>query len=137
VEQRRRRVPRQEADWPGRYRFECERGAGHGAVDGDGEAGDGDGEDPAKWGRCRVIDISVIGAGIEIFGAAPSAVVGRKLIVEVETPAGASVSIRMVGEVRNSSPGSQGGARVGIEFVDLSRTERSILEALERMQVVW
>lgn len=114
---RRRRVPRQAAGWPGRYKFES--------------ASD------QPWGRCRVLDISVIGAGVEIFGEAPTEIVGTRLVVEVQTPAGASVSIRLVGETRNAGRGPEGGIRVGLEFVDLSATERSILDALERMQVVW
>jgi c-di-GMP-binding flagellar brake protein YcgR len=117
VDERRRRVPRQEAGWPGRYRFE--------------------GEPETEWGRCRVIDISIIGAGTEVFGAVPPIPFGRRRLIQVETPAGAAIKLQLLGEVRNFTRGPEGGTRIGIEFTDVSETERSILEVLSHMRVVW
>lgn len=117
MEQRRRRIPREDAGWPGRYRFE----------------GDARGE----WGNCRVIDISLLGVGIELFGSVPSNAIGRRVTVEVETPAGASVLLQLAGVCRHTSPGREGGTRTGIEFTGLSETERSILEIMGHMQIVW
>ena len=117
--ERRRRVPRQVAGWTGKYCIE--------------------GEDAGAWHECHVLDISVIGVGIEMFGpvADPDRLVGQRVVVEANTPSGASLSVRTRGEVRNVRPGVQGGTRVGMEFVDLTDTERSILDALVAMGAMW
>jgi hypothetical protein len=115
--ERRRRVPRQSAGWSGRFKDEGDR------------FGD--------WGDCLVIDISVLGVGLELYGPVPRDLIGRRIAVEVQTPIGTSVSIRLAGEVRNTAPGPHGGVRVGMEFVGLTETERSILNALELMQIAW
>ena len=117
MELRRRRVPRQEAGWIGK----C-------IVDDDPEA---------AWFECRVIDVSIIGAGVEVFGIQHHSLVGRRLAVEVGAPSGASVSVRFVGEIKNAGTVPQGGLRIGMEFVGLSESERSILNMLEQMQVGW
>jgi hypothetical protein len=105
------------ADWPGKYRVE---------------------DDPeGDWDYCQMIDISVIGVGLELFGPVPEDIIGRRLAVEVGTPVGASVSIHLAGEVKNTAAGAEGGTRVGMEFVDLSETERKILQVMELLQVVW
>jgi hypothetical protein len=88
-------------------------------------------------GDCDVIDISILGAGIEVYGDVPGDLLGRRLVAEVQAPIGASVSIRLVGEVRYTEQGANGGTRVGIEFTDLSETERQILHMMELLKVVW
>ncbi|HEY3942436.1 MAG TPA: PilZ domain-containing protein [Acidimicrobiales bacterium] len=113
----RRRVPRQHVGWLGQYIVEAEPGSG--------------------WTDCEVVDISVLGVGLELFGSHTTDLVGQRLVVEVRTPVGTSISIRMVGDVRNMGPGRMGGARVGMEFVGLTETERSILDTLALMQVAW
>ncbi len=117
--ERRRRVPRQVAGWTGKYCIE--------------------GDDPEAWYECHVLDISVIGVGIELFGPVsdPDGLLGRRVVVEANTPTGASLSLRAQGEVRNVREGSRGGTRVGLEFVDLTETERSILDALAIMGTLW
>jgi hypothetical protein len=111
----RRSAPRHNAGWPGRYRFDN-------LVGGESHA-------------CLVVDISDRGAGLECFGPVPSYVVGIPLVVEIGSPIGTSVVIKMVGELRNASPGSRGGLRVGMEFLGLTPTECAILHALESMHV--
>ena len=113
----RRRVPRTSAGWAGSYQFE--------------------GGAELHAGRCRVLDISVMGAGVEVFDSAPEQPVGRQLAIDVQAWAGGSVAIGLVGVVRNTRSGNEGGLRLGMEFVGLSDTERSILDALEMMQVFW
>jgi hypothetical protein len=76
----------------------------------------------------------VAGVGLELFGDVPEYLIGYRLDVEVQAPIGASVSIRLVGEVKNTSEGAEGGTRVGMEYIDLSETERKILRVLELMQ---
>lgn len=118
--ERRRRVPRQTAGWTGKYTIE--------------------GEDPEAWYECRVLDISVIGVGVELFGEIPQpadTLLGKRMVVEAHTPAGESLSIRARGEVTNVTPGADGGTRAGMQFVDLAEGERSILDVLVLMDALW
>ncbi len=112
--QRRRRVPRQTVTWPGKCQINDEGG----------------------WSECEVVDISVIGVGVEVPSEGDAGRIGQTITVEVQAPAGAAVSIRLVGEIRNVVHVTE-KIRIGIEFIDLSETERSILDALERMRIVW
>jgi hypothetical protein len=52
--------------------------------------------------------------------------------VSVRLPIGASVDVTLTGEVRNAKPGPDGVVRLGIELVDLSKSERSVVELLSR-----
>jgi hypothetical protein len=117
VEQHRRRVPRQPAGWIAKCCLE--------------------GDPEQRWSECVVIDISTIGAGVEVFGRADHRLVGRRLIVEVHAPSGATFSVRFVGEIRNAGVVPGGGLRLGMQFVGLSKTEHSILDLLEQMEVRW
>ncbi|MCI4370987.1 MAG: PilZ domain-containing protein [Thermoplasmata archaeon] len=113
----RRRLPRQPANWPGSYHFDDD-------ADIDGSS-------------CCVVDVSRMGAGIEVYGDTPVDPIGRRLTVDVRGPAGGSIGIRMAGEVRNVALGGTGGVRMGVEFVGLSDIEQAILDSLEQMQVAW
>lgn len=117
--ERRRRVPRQYAGWTGKYCIEGAR--------------------PEAWHECRILDISLVGIGVELFGPVPvhDELMGARIVVETHTPAGESLSIRARGEVRNVVPGAAGGTRVGLELVDLTDLERSILDALVVMEALW
>jgi PilZ domain len=112
----RRRVPRQDVGWPGRYRIE---GVSHG-----------------RWRACRVIDLSPLGARLELSGVVPREVIGRHVAIEIQTPEGSSVSVRVAGAVRNVGPGSDGRLRIGIEFVSLSVEEQCVLDALAMMPMI-
>lgn len=120
----RRRLPRQEAHWRGKYTVE----GGHAGV----------------WGGCEVLDVSILGAGLELFDDPQELLpddaadlIGRRLLIEVQTPAGASITLQMVGEVRYGTEGARGGIRVGVAFGPLSPTEHAILNVLEQMLAVW
>jgi PilZ domain len=105
----RRRAPRQTAGWTGFCHVE--------------------GESAAGWRDCRVADISMLGIGIRMQHSHPSDLIGRR--VSVELPAvGDAVNIRFEGEVRNVARSTLRSARIGIEFSQLSHTERAILEVL-------
>lgn len=104
----RRRATRHGAGWRGTYRFE-----------------DLSGSAPLE---CQVLDISVFGAGIEIFEPIGEHAIGRKVTVDAYASDGASASIRFVGTIRDIKPGHHGGIRVGIEFLGLSE---------ERLRVGW
>lgn len=113
--EQRRRVPRQGACWFGRYTLESDR--------------------RGTWHECLVVDISVLGVGLHLDGAIPKELIGQWLEVEVHVPASASVNIRLKGEVRHAAHDVRGGARIGIEFSGLSDIERSILDAMEIVEV--
>jgi hypothetical protein len=123
VVEMRRRLPRQDANWQGKYTVE--------------------GGTPGVWGACEILDISILGTGLELFEDPQrllptiSDLIGRPILVEVQTPAGASISFQMMGEIRYTTPGNRGGVRVGLEFSQLSETEQAILNVLESMQAVW
>ena len=74
-------------------------------------------DDPgAQAGPCRVIDVSELGAGVEVFGTIPADPVGRLLAVRVPGPAGGTMGFHIEGIVRDAAPGRTGGVRLGIEF---------------------
>jgi len=119
----RRRLPRQDAHWQGKYTVE--------------------GGAPGVWGACEILDISILGTGLELFEDPQHLLpniddlIGRPILVEVQTPAGASITLQMMGEIRYTTPGKRGSVRVGLEFSHLSETEQAILNVLESMQAVW
>ena len=116
MQERRRRVPRLEAGWSGKYRFE---------------------DDPeSAWGECQILDISVLGARLEICEPVRKDLIGREITVEFQT-AGASNIVRLVAVVRNVDSGSEGEIRVGIQFGELSWTDRTILDSYDRMRIFW
>jgi hypothetical protein len=127
VEQRpdtefRRRVPRiATTSWSGRYIVE---------------------DDPtSEWSECRVLDISVLGVGLELLPIDddddPDLLVGHRLVVLVQAPVGDSISVRLMGTVKNVGRGTEGGVRAGLEFVGLSDTEQAIVKVIEQLQVAW
>lgn len=83
----RRAVPRQPADWFGFYRF--------------------DNDDSQPWRCCRVIDISPLGVGLELFARSP----GENL------PGPIAISVELRGETRNVVRSDLGDtARLGVEW---------------------
>jgi hypothetical protein len=96
----RRRQRRRSVDWAGTYWFNDDPGA--------------------DMGACRVIDVSELGAGVELYGAIPLDLVGRRLAIRVPGPAGGSMGFHISGIVRGVAPGRSGAIRLGIEFGGLS-----------------
>jgi hypothetical protein len=118
----RRRVPRiATTSWSGRYIVEDDPGS--------------------EWTECRVLDISVLGVGLELFPIEsdedPGQLVGHRLVVQVQAPVGESISVRLMGTVKNVGTGAGGGIRTGLEFVGLSDTEQAIVKVIEQLQVAW
>lgn len=90
-----------------------------------------DEEDPGAGVRdCRIMDISLLGVGLEVFGDMSEDVIGHRLEIYVHAPVGYSVSLRFVGRVRYLSEGRLGGTRAGVEFEGLSDAELDILKVL-------
>jgi hypothetical protein len=107
VDQLRRIVPRQLADWEGTYLVES---------------------DPERrWRDCRVIDISSAGAGLELEDAPDVASPGNIVYV----------AVHLRGEIRNTQPLNGDRLRVGVQFVDLSSRERTYLRSLEAIDARW
>ncbi len=91
------------------------------------------------WQACRVIDLSIGGAGLELFGA-PTTTTGDRLVLDLDRP-GRAVGVQLVGEitdisdlratgdVRHAHPGDQ-GLRVGIEFVQVTAAVQDIITTL-------
>jgi len=101
----RRRTPRQPADWVASY-----------AVDGRPRAG---------WCDCRVVDLSLGGAGLELFGPVPRSGAGVRVKV-----AATSLGVPLPGWLRTIGPTSGTGTRVGIEWDDLTQPEHEVLMLL-------
>jgi hypothetical protein len=116
----RRRARRQDAGWVGKWRL-------------------ADDPDPASF-ECKVLDISMLGVGLETAHGAQVDLIGRKVAVTAQPLAGGSVSIRLVGVIRHVNRSVvktefRGGAhgrlfRLGIEFAGLSQEERAMLDVL-------
>jgi c-di-GMP-binding flagellar brake protein YcgR len=107
----RRRVDRQSAGWLGSYQL----------------ANTPDSE----WRDCRVVDISMLGLGITIEHREPAQLLGRLIAVDLPCD-GISVSVRLEGVIKNAAEAS-GSVRVGVEFLPLSETERSITALLNAL----
>ena len=105
----RRRMPRQPAGWDGTCHI--------------------DGERDSRWRRCRVVDISMHGLGVTFDHHSPFPLVGRRISVDVPA-VGASVSIRLEGEIANARSTSLGTVRVGIEFDGSSESSTASLSRL-------
>jgi hypothetical protein len=107
-EQLRRAVPRQPADWFGFFRF--------------------DDSETDAWRCCRIIDISPLGAGLELFG-----------IGAAEEMSGAiTVSLELRGSPRGllANP-AENSARVGIEFTTPSEAAKIYMRSLSGVRSRW
>jgi hypothetical protein len=104
----RRRTPRQPADWFGFYKFD-----------------DADNE-PLRF--CRVLDISPLGAGLELFATAPD----EELRVLI------TVTIELHGQTRNVVVDKETQtARVGVEFPVPNEAAKQYLRRLNGIQSRW
>jgi hypothetical protein len=104
----RRRMPRQPADWFGFYKFD-----------------DADNE-PIRV--CRVLDISPLGAGLELFATAPDERLDGLITVTIE----------LHGQTRNVVVDRETqAARVGVEFPVPSEAARQYLRRLNGIKSRW
>ena len=114
--QHRRRAPRVQADWPATWTL-----YGPGGPSGQGV----------------VLDVSLIGFGLEVLGPPLEGLVGRGVTVEAPAVMGSCVNIRLAGQVVRQDPYDQGTTRVGVEFLDLSESEQSVLNVMRILRVSW
>jgi hypothetical protein len=94
-----------------------------------------EGESSQLCRDCGVFDFSAYGAGMDFRYPDPFDLVGRR--ISVSLPIGGSMDVALTGEVRNAKAGPDGIVRAGIEFVDLSGTERVIVDVLEQHSACW
>jgi hypothetical protein len=107
MEQLRRILPRQFADWRGKYLFE---------------------DDPERcWRDCRVLDVSSAGAGLELRGMDTEALIGSRMLL----------AVHLRGDLRSARPTTAGHLRAGIKFVNLTAGEREYLDSLAELQATW
>ncbi len=105
----RRVAPRERASWDARYFVEHRPDLG--------------------WRPCRVLDISAVGAALELPDARHSETAATRIVLELETVERGG-SIQLLAVVRNSDDTDDGAIRAGIEFVDLLPLERDVLAQL-------
>jgi hypothetical protein len=103
----RRLLPRQFTDWHGRYMIE--------------------GDPDERWRPCRVVDVSTLGAGLELFDVTPDEMAGQSIILSVD----------LRGEVKHAVEARSDGLRVGIQFDDLTEAESTYVKSLVRLQAHW
>jgi hypothetical protein len=103
----RRLLPRQLTDWRGKCLFE---------------------DDPIqRWRDCRVLDVSSAGAAVELLDMRPEEIMSSRMLL----------AVHLRGELRHTQGMDSGRLRAGIQFVDLSLSERLYLESLEELQATW
>ncbi|HSZ37834.1 MAG TPA: PilZ domain-containing protein [Acidimicrobiales bacterium] len=93
------------------------------------------GDSPEMWRDCGVFDLSALGVGMDLRHPDAAELVGRS--VSVRLPIGVALDMTLTGEVRNAKNGPDGIVRMGMEFEDVSDTERSIVDLLERDSFRW
>ena len=87
----------------------------------------------AGWRRCRLIDISEVGAAIEAFAVGDDETLDGVVELQLRAPANVGEMMRLHGLVRYSSRSSQGRVRAGIELEANSVLDRALLDALLRL----
>ena len=86
-----------------------------------------EGDPNESWRECKVIDISTAGAGLELLDSVAQELDGHRNILTVQ----------LAGEIRNSGPGRHNGIRAGVQFADLSESERCYLDSIVELKAVW
>jgi hypothetical protein len=108
TEKLRRAVPRQPADWLGFYRFENVQNE--------------------PWRACRVLDISPLVAGLELFSLIPDEPVEGAI----------SISLELRGVSRNVVRNEEHNcARVGIEFPEPTELAKEYLRHMNGSRSRW
>jgi c-di-GMP-binding flagellar brake protein YcgR len=90
------------------------------------------------WGKCRILDVSASGVGLELLGPPwPRTDSEKSLLVKLDANAPVDETVvQLPGLVRNCGATSRGFLRVGVEFLGLSSDERRMLTTLVRHELV-
>jgi hypothetical protein len=108
TQQLRRAVPRQPADWFAFYRL-------------DNVTND-------RWRCCRIIDISPLGAGLELFDLEPDENLNGLV----------TISLELRGDTRSLVPDEKNNsARVGVTFPTPTEAAKAYVRSLNGMQSRW
>lgn len=110
----RRLLPRQPHSRLGKYR-----------VEGDAEQ---------RWRPCRLTDLTVAGAGVELMVTTPAVGVGKHLTVLLDDEADARL---LKGQIRQVTEKPDGSVKVGVQFVELRDAEQSHLQSLRDLGLRW
>jgi len=112
---RRRRARRESAGWLGRYVVET-------------------GPD-REWSRCRVLDVSTGGVGLELLGVELGAGLdlGSRVVVDLRLVRSTMARVTLTGEVRHVAAVDD-GVRIGLRFVGMGELERVLLLRLVARQ---
>jgi c-di-GMP-binding flagellar brake protein YcgR len=92
-----------------------------------------DGSSSPAWSRCRVLDVSIGGAGLELVGPGASAGAGDRIVVDLQLVRTNTARVTLTGEVRHVTP-IDDGVRVGLHFVDVGELEEALLARLVARQ---
>src|SRR4051812_5007965 len=103
----RRRARRERAGWLGRYVAVGAPGRG--------------------WSRCRVMDVSIGGAELELLGG--DARIGERVEVDLQLVRSTTAHVTLTGEVGNVAR-TPDGARVRVRFVEVAALELALLQRL-------
>ena len=90
-------------------------------------------EGSTYWAECRVVDVSLNGAGLEFPQGARHIEIGTRLVFVLDS--NGSVFLRLAGEVRRVDRVANGAASVGLQFDLLSETEMAVLGLMQRLKV--
>ena len=80
-----------------------------------------------RWRKCRIVDISREGAGVELFDTTTEEATAHRVVLELEI---APAVLRLRGDVRHARPGVNGGVHVGLHFTSLAALEQDLLDSL-------
>ncbi len=86
------------------------------------------------WHACRMLNLSELGVGLEIYDLEEADLVGGQFVVNFEILDRIGEPLRLSGSVRHTGPGPFGGTRVGIEFARYDLNQQRLLENLLAFQ---
>jgi len=118
---RRRRGRRRDAGWLGRYA----------TLDAPWDDWDRWSAEPLGWARCRVLDVSIGGVGLELLGH--EVAVGDRMTIDLQLVRSTMAWVALTGEVRHAAT-TDDVQRVGIRFVDVSDLQHALLRRLLERQ---
>ena len=84
---------------------------------------------PDGWYECHVLDVSLGGAALAVFGPAPEP--DARMRIELRTAADSTSGLQLRGVARNLGAGDgTSGIRVGVEWHALTHLEEALLAVL-------
>ena len=104
----RRRARRYPSNWSARYRFDT----------------------TAEWRDCRIIDVSLDGAAVELYNHNAVESITGMLHLEIDSGAGDQIGVALGAQIRHSVRLQDVRLLVGVEFAALGRDERNLLHLL-------